>query len=229
MTEADKAVYWTAERQSIKDFLQKNAPPLADLYEGAVIMLSEGTIPGRERFICHAAREICNRLSDYLLKDESSSMPDGYDKKKKDKRRIEYSHEIDEIAKNWAIPFSLTSIEPIEGIPIPRRTFEQIDSLIKRHKEVSQRQKEKAFRLFEYFSKGDPSLRSILHPVIRQWMDMARWVQRTAHDAGDIDNLPDFQDVRIHFELLETSLASLVSPFYHIAGGLDDILEDTNN
>jgi hypothetical protein len=44
--------------------LTHNAASLADLYEGAVVMLYESILLGRTRFIGHAVREIRNRLPD---------------------------------------------------------------------------------------------------------------------------------------------------------------------
>jgi len=82
----EEVACWTSNRNEIRSWLQRNAPSLAELYEGAVILLYEQPLPGRTRYIAHAVREIRNRLPDVI----------GGPAKK---QRLDYTSRIDEIAK----------------------------------------------------------------------------------------------------------------------------------
>lgn len=59
-------VVWTGERTALRDWLSRNAASLAQLYEGAVVMLyvHDPLLPGWSRLVAHAGREIRNRLPD---------------------------------------------------------------------------------------------------------------------------------------------------------------------
>ena len=47
---------------------------LAELYEGAFVMLDSASPPGFVRFVSHAVREVCNRLPDRLLGDSGDHL-----------------------------------------------------------------------------------------------------------------------------------------------------------
>ena len=53
---------WTRNRRELLEWLGRNAPLLAELYEGAVSLLYGSRIPGFSRFVSHAVRELRNRL-----------------------------------------------------------------------------------------------------------------------------------------------------------------------
>ena len=48
---------WTRQRVELRDALFEIAPYLAELYQGAVLLLYQCSIPGRARLIAHAVRE----------------------------------------------------------------------------------------------------------------------------------------------------------------------------
>jgi hypothetical protein len=58
--------YWTHARLELQAWLQRNAASLAELYGGAARLVYDTPLPGRVRFVCHAVREIRNRLPDVL-------------------------------------------------------------------------------------------------------------------------------------------------------------------
>src|SRR5439155_8130691 len=64
-------------------WLRRNAPSLAELYEGAVLML-QNRPPAHVRLISHSVREIRNRLPDYVSKVKSGG-------------RLDYTGRIDNI------------------------------------------------------------------------------------------------------------------------------------
>src|SRR5437899_126098 len=79
---------WIPVRLEIRAWLYRNAPSLAELYEGAVLLLYAHPLPGRVRFISHAVREIRNRLP------EATSGVKGLP-------RLDYTSRLDKLAKQW--------------------------------------------------------------------------------------------------------------------------------
>ena len=57
---------WTPARRELLAWHKRNAPSLAELYEGAVELLYRQQLPGWTRFVGHAVREIRNRLPDAI-------------------------------------------------------------------------------------------------------------------------------------------------------------------
>ena len=53
---------WTTQRRRLLHWLRQKAPSLAELYETAVTLLEEQSLPGRSRIIAHCVREIANAL-----------------------------------------------------------------------------------------------------------------------------------------------------------------------
>ena len=60
----------SSDRLELLAWLRRNAPSLAELYEGAVLLL-QNRPPAHVRLIAHSVREIRNRLPDYVSKVES--------------------------------------------------------------------------------------------------------------------------------------------------------------
>ena len=53
---------WTPIRQSLLNWLKREAPSLADAYEGAVRLLHMPGFPGKVHFVSHVVRDIYNTL-----------------------------------------------------------------------------------------------------------------------------------------------------------------------
>lgn len=64
---------WTAKRLRLRDWLERTAPQLAQVYAGAVTMAFDPDFPGRVVFVWHAMREIRNRLPDAVAGEVDSS------------------------------------------------------------------------------------------------------------------------------------------------------------
>jgi hypothetical protein len=79
---------WTPDRLELKAWLTRNAPSLAELYEGAVYLFFERRIPGYTRLVAHALREIANRLPDAISGSASS-------------KRLDYKSRLDALLEQW--------------------------------------------------------------------------------------------------------------------------------
>ena len=226
---------WTPERSELRTWLRRNAVPLADLYEGAVLLLFEVHVPGGPRFIAHAVREIRNRLPDAV----SGTRTPG---------NLNYKDQLDNIVKRWkkaGFPIdgrigSFPVIQNSSGsqvaeIPLPRDIVSLVAKLIADHEETRIKPEEAATRLFVGAAPENERFRDALRPAITQWLDITGWFMKQTHDPGtgvSIEASVDRGELQTKFSLFETTLLSIVrgfSTFFETTDALDEILEDTNS
>jgi len=228
------STHWTTARLKIREWLQEQAPPLAQLYEGAVCLVFEQPIPDKLRFVAHAVREIRNRLPDYI------SSGNGH-------KRLEYTKEVERLLEIWQdCGFSLTqtvpdsqmnssgSLPPLSpDIPVPQKLFLTIQQLLQKHLEVRLSNREKAIRFFEICIPGKQSSET-LSPIANHWWDVTEWFMDQTHDKGKVDigeaNRNE-QELQSKFKLFESFLieCARAQSFYSTTDKLDEILEDTNS
>ena len=122
----------SSDRLELLAWLRRNAPSLAELYEGAVLML-QNRPPAHVRLIAHSVREIRNRLPDYVSKVKSGG-------------RLDYTGRIDNITKIWVrvglVPSDLTTtgLPPTDtSVAVPREAARPVLDLLRDH-ELSARQ-----------------------------------------------------------------------------------------
>lgn len=224
----EERAVWTPRRIEVRGWLQRRAPGLAALYEGAVALAFSAAMPGRIRFVAHAMREICNRLPDAVSGVEVGA-------------RVDYPMRLDEIATAWegnglsldgSMPEALASDTPEpegpKNVPIDRGLFVSIAALVRDHTRGRRRPEENAARLFEAIAPENRALRETLAPVIRQWVEIAKWSVARAHDWNLVDGDYPEEELRRQFGLFETTLGALVQGFFQTTDELDEILEDTN-
>jgi len=233
----ERSTHWTTTRLKILEWLQEQAPSVAQLYEGAVCLMFEQPkpIPGKLRFVSHAVREIRNRLLD----DTSSG---------NSHKRLDYRKEVDKLVEIWQdCGFSLTQTVPDSqmnssgnlpplspDIPIPRQLFLAIQQLLQQHIEVRLSNKKKAIRFFEICIPAEQSYPKALRPIANHWWDVTEWFMAQTHDKGKVDTVEanrNEQELQSKFELFESFLieCARAQSFYSTTDKLDDILEDTNS
>jgi hypothetical protein len=219
-TAAPTITCWTNTRVEIRSWLHRNAPSLAELYEGAVILLDDKPIPGRVRFIGHAVREIRNRLPDIIS---------GPTKK----RRLDYTNRLDDLAR---LPGARILVADLGGEAAPKTTTTAIDrklalkiaELIQDHLTTRTKPLDSARRLFESIAPENSPQREGLIPVIQQWFNTTEWFMKNTHDSGYGDDDFQEQELRHRFSVFETTLSALIKPFFDTLEELDAILEDAN-
>jgi len=220
-------VQWTKSRLDLLAWLRRNAPSLAELYVAAVTLLYV-PIPGRVRLICHAVREIMNRLPNVLSGEKSLGW-------------IDYKTRIDAIAMAWKdfgldsdglLPPPSLSEEPetpaARTIVVPPKLVRLIGDLVRDHTSARERPYEAAARLFEACAPENKKLRRTLRPILIQWVDTSKWFMRHTHDSGLVDADVNFDLLTEKFELFERTLGALISGFFNTIEGLDAILEEAN-
>jgi hypothetical protein len=211
--------YWTERRKEIHNWLKEQSPSLAELYEGAVYLISTQTVSGRVRFISHAVREIRNRLPGELSD------------------RVDYGEEIKKLNQTWkdhnlffdtvgsiSTENSQTNI-PSSSIPIPLKVFSKIQSLLSLNPEKG---RDKAKRLFERHIPESQIDSRQLSVSVDIWWKTTGWFMERAHDNGNIDAEYDNQTLYSQFEIFESFLGTLSQNFYSNTNELDKILEEAN-
>ncbi len=221
----DNPFCWTEARREILAWLKRNAPSLAELYEGAVLILRQHSLPGQTRFIGHAVREIRNRLPDAF-----SGPTRG--------QRLDYTKRLAAISTAWtnaglheyAIPSDAEFHSPPtvdnsrNPIKIPPEIYRLIDDLIADHLNVPETRAQAAERFFEACAPENRDLRETLRPVVKNWMAVTDWFMDHTHDTGDTDAACDPQELSRKFELFESLLGSLIRGFFASLDDLDLIL-----
>jgi hypothetical protein len=227
--ESRTPLVWSPEREEVRQFLRDKAPPLAELYEAAVGMLHQPTFPGRLRFVCHAARDIGNRLAEYLGG-------------ARDAERLAYDERLEQLAVAYEeagfrfdgqgtmdVELEATSSATVQ---IPVHLHREMEHLIVAHRQASDRNDAKATRLFMIMAPENKSQIGTFGPALKQWKRLRRWFNGSAHDAGPgtpIEKIRQRDDQLLEkFSQFEAILGSLVGGFYRTLRDLDGILDDAN-
>lgn len=227
MTGSDEGI-WTPHRRELRDWLHRNAESLAELYEGAVRLVSSDHLPGRVRFICHAVREIRNRLPDAICGTRGG-------------KNLQYKNEIDSLATEWkraglmVEEVSAKALHPDESgeqgpatIAVPADIVFGINKLFLDHEAVREKPVEAATRLYEELAPENEAHPELMRPIIRHWVDATNWFVRRAHDSGQPDSHYRPEELQHRFEVFERSLLALISSFYTALDELDALLEEAN-
>lgn len=220
---------WTGSRLELLGWMKRNAPNLADLYDGAVRLLYDKAFPGRTRFISHAVREIRNGLPFAITGGKAG-------------RRLEYAQWLDRIVELWkqagipAVKYlpggGLTGSETKindSALPMPRRIVSVIGELLVEHESVRQKRTDTAIALFEAIAPENRKLRDSLRPIVRQWIETTEWFMQKTHDPRIKDEIFDEEELHRKFELFELTLLGVVQGFFKTTDGLDAILEEANS
>jgi len=218
--------HWTRNRQELLDWLRKTSPSLAELYEGAVILLFSERVPGFSRFVSHAVREIRNRLPGVISGTASSG-------------RLDYKSRIDDLGLHWKRAGVSADAKPSEDenrvdlavlVSVPRKIARKIESLIADHDAARQRPQEAAMKLFEGIAPSNQQFRDRLRPVIVQWIQVCDWFMERTHESGFTDADVDLPEFKKNFELFESTLLAIVrgvSTFFDNTNELDAIIKES--
>jgi len=216
--------YWTDRRQEIHAWLHEQAPSLAELYKGCVLLMFDPIVSGRITFISHAVREIRNRLPGETSK------------------RLDYTQELEKLVQSWRTHnFPLENIDlvsstnPKTSLPssspetlVPQRLFLEIQSLLFRHSSIRVKGRDRAVRLFEQFVPESQMTSEVLIISVNQWWQTTDWFMKRAHDNGEVDAACDEQELHSKFIEFESFLGTLSQSFYSNTDELDEILEEAN-
>ncbi|MHC4647741.1 MAG: hypothetical protein ACYTBJ_19925 [Planctomycetota bacterium] len=218
MVENKKWVVMDEGQRRILQWLRDVDAGLAELYEGCVRMIKDRSFGGRERFICHAVREIRNRLPEAVAGKHAVE-------------RLEYKEEVRCIAEAWEraglegvyeMQSDRRGQEPEERVA--REVLVRVGRLVRRHREVEGRKEENARRLYIELEPENEQLRGSLGPVVRKWVDETEWFVQRAH----VGKIVSEEELVGHFERFENVLANLVGYFYEGLEEIEGVVENAN-
>jgi hypothetical protein len=215
---------WTRNRRELAEWLSSVSPSISELYQGAVELLFGRSVPGFTRFVCHAVREIRNRLPHEISGLKSTG-------------RLDYVSRMDEVSILWKRDVSVegkaseTGGEQAglaaPGIVVPKQVAKKIAALVDDHDRARARPRETAMRLFEGVAPRNQKYRDSVRPVVLQWMEVCKWFMERTHESGDRDADFDLAELRKNFVVFESTLLAMsrvVSAFFENTEELDVIL-----
>jgi len=219
-------------RRELLAWFSRNAPSLGELYYGALKILYEhDNFPGRVRFVCHAVRDIRNRLPDVIAGPKAGGP-------------LQYKNRLDDIVKIWKQhglpldgslpPIKVTEAESMpsisnNGVPVPRPVYMKVANLMRDHVRTRETSKEAAERLFQAIDPKNRTLEATLKPRIDNWIRSTEWFVERAHDRGQTDAEMGREELRKRFEVFEYTLSAMLREFFKTVGELDEILEEANS
>ena len=214
----------TADQTRLRDWIRSYSASLAELYEGAVIMRANRAPPGYTRLICHALREIANRLPQKIAGPQGD--------------RVDYTGHVDKIAAGWrevapALGPAPSIEEPSaraslpETVPIPRRVARDIGQLVDEHTKRDRRDRTAA-AMFLTVAGTPSSSEQLVRSSVDTWTTSGEWFLR-AHDSGEsTDAAFDWPTLTTHFSTIEQLMLTMATPITEQLGGLDAILAEAN-
>jgi len=199
----------------IFDWLRQVEPRLAELYEGAVRLIEDQSFPGRGRLICHAVREIRNRLPDAVAGKGTSN-------------RLDYRQEIDKLADAYERSgfgsVRKQSKQTGEEQQSGREVFVLLEQIIKENEKVKPTKEQNAKRLLIEIEPDNKQWQQSLVPVVEKWIEETEWFVQRAHVGKQIDG----NKLVERFMAFEEVLLSLVGYFYEGQQELENLVEETN-
>ncbi len=216
------------DQDKIADWLSGCAPPLADVYRGAVRLLGDPSFPGRTQFICHAGRDIANRVPDLV----GGTM---------ELQRAEPTKDLNELSDLWSRyaldqrgPTGISAVENIgpghlkDEILIPIAVFRHIGVVLVHLGQAARNHRERATKMLETIAPENKDRQEALVPIANQWVEITRWFVGHTH-AGEKATTVNEEELQSKFLTLEHQITTLISSFYEPINILDEILEDTNS
>jgi hypothetical protein len=206
------------KQKRIYDWLKGLESNLSELYWGATKLIEDKTFPGRERFICHAVREIRNRLPEAVAGEGIL-------------KRFDYTKEIEELANAYERA-GLGGVRIKDGDEqgveqkIPQEIMVRLNSLVSEHRAVAQRNRENVTKLLIALEPENKSMQSSLRPIAGQWMRETEWFVGRAHE-GEKARVEEEELVE-RFAKFENTLYALCGYFYDGMDRIEDLIRKAN-
>lgn len=216
--------YLTEKRIEIKSWFDKHAPHLGELYEGALMIISEENFPGYAVFVAHTVREIRNRLPDIILGEEHIN--------------FKWQKELSELMIVWESAGLLinqtTESEDLSKdsgfentIPINLEIYNKINQILNKFEENNEIYGDRVIRLFNSVSNRKNS-EQVLQPTVLHWLEITNWFRKIVHLGTKYKQI-DRKELLRKFEYFENTLSILQGYIFRATKELDEILEEANS
>lgn len=203
-------------QQRIFDALLGKRPDLASLYRSAVTLLSQPPAAGDERtrvaYICHALREVMNRVLAAMGRTASPRIKPG--------TGVQVQALPDVLSRFPDLAFNSDG----ESIPVPRAVAETFDRLIKTAVQEKRRSRDDVASLLTDDGNSD-------HLVVTRWIEARGFFVQWAHlgdEPPDQSTLPSDETIRKHLAVFEELFDAVISAFFTVRHSIDDLLADIN-
>ena len=212
-------------QNEIFDSLRNISPQIAELFKGAVLVLSHDCVPNEAklRFVVHAGREICTRLPAIVSGNEFNRF--------NHKSAIE---EIRELIKKEGLKdfkYAEKCGEPEKGnelISVSSALIEKILALCKGDESISGTRRKKAEALIVGLVPENQENPEAIIPLINEIKSLEDYFQSKTHvREGSTSNNIDELDEK--FDLLETALHSLCGYYFSGYEEIRSIVEQANS
>ena len=220
----------TRQRREILEHLGQVARELAEVYRAALWLLEDKSVPARGRLLAHCARELINRLPDYLDVPITTN-------------KVQYEDVLDGIAVLWkdethkrTTPGHLacavadeSSVASGAQVTLSNKLHAGIDRLVKDHLRSRTTTSERVASVLQPRGQsGTPFPKAQLEVFVHQWKILGGWFAGHAHVPNPGGKALDFGECERRFETLEHILYTRLCAFYGAVEELDDILEEAN-
>lgn len=227
-TAGGSATPWTPRRLALLQWLQEHAVPLAELYQGAVILADQRTA-GWTRFVGHAVREIINRLPDVVGEEGVGG-------------RLDYPSRVDAFSGQWKqhkLPTdgTLSGLDVLLGqVPapgelagktvVPADVFIAMAVLVRDHENTRKRPLENAMRMRRALMPEGTD--QATRPSLEQWVEVGNKAVGLTHNQRKKDDELAHMASQV-FTLFEDTLLGLVSDYFETVKAIDALLDQANS
>jgi hypothetical protein len=215
---------WTAKRLRLRDWLERTAPQLAQVYAGAVTMAFDPDFPGRVVFVWHAMREIRNRLPDAVAGEVDSSSLE-YGDLAKSIRRCWIEDDLPNDGKIVPTDPSEPSARGPARYEISRELLVAVGRLVGGHAAIAVRNEANAQRLFDAVARSAVPVPAY---VVQTWRAGGRKAHKLAHVQNKPVDPDDEAALESEFAAFEVTLMAIANRSYENMDDLDEILGSAN-
>jgi len=216
--------YLTEKRIEIRSWFDRHAPHLGELYEGALMIISEENFPGYAIFIAHAVREIKNRLPEIISDIEYTY----FDWKKELSELMSVWESTGPLINQFTEKENLPENSGFENtIQIPSSIYNKIYQILYKFEKNNETYEEKILRLFNKVSNRK-NTEQVLRPIVFHWKKVTKYFEGIAH-LGKARKQINEKEFLKNFEYFENTLSILQGHFFRATKELDEILEETNS
>ena len=219
---------WPSDRQRIREWLTQNSEQLADLYAGAVELLQMSSLPGKLRFVCHAVREIRNRLPDVIAGSNAGGRLDYTARVNTLSELFERNGFLEESGSLYVVSDDAVnpSAATVQYVRLTEEVYLSVRELITDHRRASSSVRARAQQLFDAGHPYSGLHSQQIQPVVSTWMDTTQWFMVRAHESLRESN--DEGDLESKFEQFEQCLLPFAHSFFENMEDVDAILAEAN-
>jgi hypothetical protein len=210
------------DQSKIAEWLKQEVPTLHPAFVQAVQLMEGATFPGRSNFVCHACRDICTVIQQYLRVEKTTNADT---KTLLNELDVLWSQQrLDEVA--YPIATAPEHAEPTnlpEDVPVPTEILKAIQSVLTEHRRGAGNQKKQALDMFQIIAPEAAGRPDLFDAHAEQWRDLRGWFHEHAHFTLK-PQVCDENELQTKVSLLEVHLLTMVSTFYEGVSALDAIL-----